>query len=148
MLVIGVAFRGDRESEVLCAERTSYGSGISRGMMVRTAGIEPARASPRDFKSLASTSFATSALPAFSAVASHASRRYGRQTPSIRSALGGVKSNIVTCEGAAVSSAGARNCGRASPSGPDVSRLQTPRAPAIFIARQAGNDDVNRCLTL
>jgi hypothetical protein len=29
--------------------------------MVRTAGIEPARASPRDFKSLASTSFATSA---------------------------------------------------------------------------------------
>ena len=30
-------------------------------VVVRTAGIEPARASPRDFKSLASTSFATSA---------------------------------------------------------------------------------------
>lgn len=34
---------------------------------MRTAGIEPARASPRDFKSLASTSFATSARLFFQA---------------------------------------------------------------------------------
>jgi hypothetical protein len=31
------------------------------GMMVQTTGVESVRASPRDFKSLASTSFATSA---------------------------------------------------------------------------------------
>jgi hypothetical protein len=37
-------------------------------LLVRTAGIEPARASPRDFKSLASTSFATSARRDFNIV--------------------------------------------------------------------------------
>ena len=36
--------------------------GRQRVTLVRTAGVEPARACPRDFKSLASTSFATSAL--------------------------------------------------------------------------------------
>ena len=35
----------------------------TRQCLVRTAGVEPAQVAPRDFKSLASTSFATSALP-------------------------------------------------------------------------------------
>ena len=42
--------------------RKSSSYNMNLVVVVRTAGVEPARACPRDFKSLASTSFATSAL--------------------------------------------------------------------------------------
>ena len=54
--------------------------------MVRTAGIEPARASPRDFKSLASTSSATSALRTFSA-----GQRIASSRKAVRSSFGTVR---------------------------------------------------------
>lgn len=54
----------------------------AREIVVRTAGVEPARISPRDFKSLASTGSATSASIRFSKLPGK--RSTGRRQISVR----------------------------------------------------------------